>query len=116
VQLLVEFLTYLFDSGLSYSAINTARSALSALCSAKKADYTIGSHPTVVRFMKGIFELKTPTPRYNLTWDVSLVLTYLKSLGGDNSELTLKNLTYKLCALLLQHKEYRLCMLSELQK
>jgi hypothetical protein len=29
------------------------------------------------------------------------VLTYLKTLGGDNSELTLKNLTYKLCALLL---------------
>jgi hypothetical protein len=57
----------MFDSGLSYIAINTARSALSALSSAKKADYTIGSHPTVVRFMKGIFELKTPTPRYNLT-------------------------------------------------
>lgn len=97
---MLKFLTHLFDSGLSYSAINTARSALSALSSAASADHTIGSHPSVVRFMKGIFELRTPTPRYSSMWDVSVVLDHLKKLG-KNSALTFKQLTFKLCALLL---------------
>ena len=61
---------------------------------------TVGSHPLVVRFLKGIFELRTPQPNYNETWDVYKVLHYFKHLG-ENSEPSLKDLTFKLCALLL---------------
>ena len=60
----------------------------------------MGSHPLVVQFLKGIFELRTPQPRYNETWNVCKVLHYFKHLG-ENSELSLKDVTFKLCALLL---------------
>ena len=48
----LEFLSELFEKNIGYSAINTARSALSAMgivCDG----FSIGSHPLVVRFMKG---------------------------------------------------------------
>jgi integrase len=53
-----------------------------------------------VRFLKGVFELRTPEPRYSETWDVSVLLTFLRS-KGDNSFLSFKDLSRKLCALLL---------------
>ena len=53
----VEFLTKLFDDGHGYSSLNSARSALSSfLCS--NSGLTIGKFPSVIRFMKGIYELK----------------------------------------------------------
>lgn len=99
VNEVIEFLTELFCAGLSYSAINTARSALSTVVNTK-SDKTVGAHSRVVRFMKGVFELRTPMPRYSATWDVSVVLNYLRSLG-DNAKLSLKQLSLKLCTLLL---------------
>ena len=50
----LEFLTSLFRQGLGYSAINTARSALSAIITLGEKT-TFGEHPLVTRFMKGIF-------------------------------------------------------------
>ena len=49
--------------------------------------------------MKGIFHLRPPQPRYTKTWDVNKVLSYLKSLGPNDS-LSLKQLTLKTAALL----------------
>ena len=97
--MVLQFLTTLYEEGLGYSAINTARSALSAVVILPD-NKTVGSHPLVVRFLKGIFELRTPQPRCNETWDVYKVLHYFKHLG-ENSELSLKDLTFKLYALLL---------------
>ena len=97
--MVLHFLTTLYEEGLGYSAINTARSALSAVVILPD-NKTVGSHPLVVRFLKGIFELRTPQPRSNETWDVYKVLHYFKHLG-ENSELSLKDLTCRLCALLL---------------
>ena len=51
------------------------------------------------RFMKGIFHLRPPQPRYTKTWDVNKVLSYLKSLGPNDS-LMLKHMTLKTAALL----------------
>ena len=99
VDMVLQFLTTLYEEGLEYSAINTARSALSAVVILPD-NKTVGSHPSVVRFLKGIFELRTPQPRYNETWDVYKVLHYFKHLG-ENSELSLKDLTFKLYPLLL---------------
>lgn len=95
----LKFLTLLFEQGLKYSAINTARSALSAVIQTD-SDRTVGAHPLVVRFMKGVFELRTPMPRYSSTWDVSIVLKFIRELGA-NSDLSLKFLSWKLCTLLL---------------
>ena len=94
----LAFLASLKSSGLGYSAINTARGALSALLTISKRD-TIGSHPLVVRFMKGVFESCPPQPRYTSTWDVGIVLNYLKT-QSPVRRLTLKRLTLKLTMLL----------------
>lgn len=96
---LLEFLTDLFSQGLGYSAVNTARSAISTVMQTKTGQ-SIGSHPTVVRFMKGIYELKTPQPRYKQTWDVSILLDYFKSQEA-NAKLSLPDLSMKVCALML---------------
>ena len=59
----------------------------------------IGSHPIVSCFMKGIFQLRMLTPKYLVTWDVSVVLSYLKTLSPKNS-LSLKQSTLKLAMLM----------------
>ena len=64
----IDFLASLYEDGLGYSAINTAR------------NITFGNHPLVSRFLKGVFELKPSLPRYHRIWDVSVVLRHLKTL------------------------------------
>ena len=49
--------------------------------------------------MKGIFQLRMPTPKYLVTWDVSVVLGYLKTSSPKNS-LSLKQSTLKLAMLM----------------
>lgn len=99
VTLGVEFLTSLFKKGMSYSTINSARSALSQyvhLSNGQGGDF--GKHPLTSKFMRGVFKLRPPTAKYSSTWDVSLVLNRLRLL--DNDTCTLKELTQK-CVMLL---------------
>ena len=52
----INFLQQLVDQGLSYSAINTARSAISSVFSLTNEDtLRIGSNPLVQRFLRGVF-------------------------------------------------------------
>ncbi|CAG2240323.1 unnamed protein product [Mytilus edulis] len=95
----LEFLTSLYEIGLGYSAINTARSMLSSFMSVNQ-EKTVGQWPLVKRFLKGIFNLKPSLPRYQRTWDVEVVLKYLKTLSPVYM-LSLRVLTYKLVTLLL---------------
>ncbi len=76
----IDFLAYLFEQKLSYSAINSARSALSALLTPKDG-MAFGEHRLVCRFLKGVFEIKPSLPKYMEIWDVGQVLTYLRSLN-----------------------------------
>lgn len=99
VDVVIQFLTHLFESGLGYSAINTARSALAAVVQTND-NRSIGTHPMVVRFMKGVFELRTPQPKYQQTWDVEKLLSFFRT-QEENKDLNLKELTKKLCALLM---------------
>ena len=94
----IEFLTSLFKSGLGCSALNTARSALSAV---KKINDNIsfGKHPLVCRFIKGVFQLKSALPKYTHIWDVEKVLSYLQTLAPVSS-LDLKQLSLILATLL----------------
>ena len=94
----VEFLVSLYKSGLGYSAINTARSALSSILVLQNGE-KFGEHPLVVRCMKGIFELKPSLPKYCEIWDVKVVLDYLKTFDAL-SLLPLKDLTLNLTMLL----------------
>lgn len=77
VSHILNFLNVLYDEGLTYSAINTARSAISAFLGVLDVDQ-IGSHPLVVRFMKGISQTRPTLPRYHCIWDVKDVLNMFR--------------------------------------
>ena len=94
----IEFIVSLYKAGLGYSAINTARSALSSVL-ALKDGVKFGEHPLVVRCMKGIFELKAALPKYTEIWDVNIVLGYLRTFESVHF-LSLKELTLNLTMLL----------------
>ena len=72
----LDFLAHLLESGCGFSAINTARSALSSIILVNSVP--VGQHSLVKRFMRGVFNIKPSLPRYVHTWDVNVVLTYLK--------------------------------------
>ena len=94
----MAFLQELHDAGLSYSAINTAKSMLSSVFEIihKKE---IGKEVLIKRFMKGIFHLRPVLPKTIFTWDVKVVLKFLNTL--DNTQLTLRLLSIKLALLLI---------------
>ena len=94
----IEFLTFLFESGWGYSALNTARSALSAILTLFNG-IKFGEHPLVSRFLKGVYEQRPALPRYKAIWNVGEVLNYLTTLK-QVPELSLKDLTLKLTMLL----------------
>ena len=94
----VKFLAELYHTGVGYSAINTARCALST-CLLIDRCKNFGSRPLVSRFIKGIFESRPGLPKYFETWDVKQVFSYLQPLHPPES-LTLKDLTHKLVMLL----------------
>ena len=99
INVVLDFLLDLYNQGLSYSSINSARSTLSNFTLVTDYVGNVGSHPLVSRFMKGIFNMRPPTPRYVCTWDARVVLNHLRSLSPLGS-LTLKQLTLKLVMLL----------------
>ena len=94
----LDFLVTLRDKGLKYSTLNTAKSAISAVILPTN-NHTIGTHPLVSRFMRGIYKSNPPTPRYHTTWKVQTVLTYLSS-QDSVEKLDLKSLTLKLLMLI----------------
>lgn len=99
VMPVLDFLTLLYKQGLTYSAINTTRSALSSYITLETGT-CVGKHSLVSRLMKGIFQEKPPRPKYTEIWDVSIVLSYLQSLSPVD-KFSLKELTLKLVVLIL---------------
>lgn len=109
----LEFLAHLHhDLKMSYSAINTARSALSAYLMPIE-QHSVGSHPLVIRLLKGIFNTKPPTPRYTHMWDVSVVLTHLRGWPPVGS-LSLEQATYKTLMLMALVSAQRVQSLHQL--
>lgn len=94
----INFLPELVKSGVGYSGVNTARSAISTILVVSDSA-TFGTHPLVKRFLKGVLEQKPSLPRYETTWDVSQVLTHLRSYPLVEA-LSLK-LTFKVMVLAL---------------
>ena len=95
----LQFLMHLYNQGLSYSTINTARFALPSILNIR-GPHHFGSHPLVTCFLKGMYETWKPQPKYKTIWDVATVLKYLKTLW-PLEQLSLKDLTIKLLILLL---------------
>ena len=79
----LDFLAEEYQKGLSYSALNTARSALSSFILLKhEPGFAFGKHPLVIRFIKAVHNLRPPVCRYTVRY------------------LSLKDLTLKLVMLL----------------
>ena len=95
---MLDFLHTLYELGLSHSATGTHRSAISAKVEIPGVLQLV-ERWLVSPFMKRIFHLRPLQPRYTKAWDVNKVLSYLKSLGPNDS-LMLKQLTLKTAALL----------------
>ncbi len=98
----LEFLQGLFTKGLSYSALNTARSSISNLDANAILDGNVkpvGQHPLVCRYLRGIFNQVKPVPKYSTIWPVDKVLHYLKVLF-PLEQLSMKDLTFKLVMLI----------------
>ena len=63
--------------GTQYSTIYEYRSANSShhgLVKGKK----VSEHPTLIRLLKGVFNMRSPTQSLALSWDLSKVLTRLR--------------------------------------
>ena len=73
----IEFLTIYFNTGVGYSAVNSARSALSSLIKPLH-DIHFGKNSSVSRFWRGVFNIIPALPRYVTTWNVSKFFQYLK--------------------------------------
>ena len=108
----LNFLQHLLDGGLGYSALNTARSALSAIIILPQ-NIPFGSQTEVKLFMKGAFNLKPPAPRYVSTWDPSQVLKFLES-WTPASDISLEKLTIKTIVLILLITGHRTQIITSL--
>ena len=56
-----------------------------------------GQQTVIIRFMKGVFNIKPAFPKYNFTWDVGIVITYISKIDTNS----LKYLSKKLATLLV---------------
>ena len=89
IEDIVVFLTYLFERGLGYASICSARSALNNIIILPSYP-DISEHPFIKQFVKGVFIVKPPTPC--CTWDIKKVLNYVNQLPV-NEELSIKLLS-----------------------
>lgn len=93
-----EFLSKLEDTGVKYGAVNTARSAMSAVLPFFEGG-TFGNHQLTSMFCKSVYERHPPAPRYNQFWDVKKVFTLFKSENWQN--VSIKMLGKKVVMLIL---------------
>ena len=94
----MKFCTHLYNQNLSYSAINTARSALSAYVH-KIDGVTIGKHSDICRHLRGISVKRPSMGKPSHTWDADNVLSLLKTWHPLDT-LDFKRLTFKTLMLL----------------
>ena len=98
VTRVLDLLTELYNTDLGYSAISTARTAISSILLSTVA-ISFGSHPLVVRFLRGVYNSRPSLPRYTEIWDIRIVLDKLREMSPA-STLALKEVTYKLVMLI----------------
>ena len=139
INYVLDFLACLYEEGYAYRSINCYRSAISSfhekieglpvgqhpeVCTLLTAGFNLRPpHPEVCTLLTEGFNLRPPQPRYSSTWDVQIVLEFIKNNWTDNKSLPNKNLTLKLTMLLaptsasrasnIHHLDIRFMSLSE---
>ena len=89
------FLLSLFNENLSYSTLNSVRSALSFFLSDR---LPLGDDESISRLFRFFFRQRPSLPRYLVSWDVNVLLQLLIS-WHPSSVLSLKKLTLKTVSL-----------------
>ena len=100
VQDIIIFLSDMFDQGLSYSTINSARAAVISPLPPAQMPAVVASSVLLSKFMKEVFNARPSIPKVGATWDVNVFLKYLSTLSPPMG-LTLYALGAKLATLLV---------------
>jgi len=90
----LAFLASLLSQGATYGTLNTARSAVSLVNTTD-----LSTSRPIRRYLKGVFRLRPPTPRYEHTWEVGTVLRNLET-WWPLEDLLLQKLSTRLTLLL----------------
>ena len=109
----LSFLVHLFDSGLRYSGLNSARSAMSCILPTFEG-HNFGSHPLTVRLLRSFYNKRPPQARYAEMWDPQLVIDYLRE-KIPLRNLSIKDISLKFTMLFLLatcSRQQRLCSIK----
>ncbi|KAL0820486.1 hypothetical protein ABMA28_006351 [Loxostege sticticalis] len=109
IPTVLHFLTESYNSGSQYGTLNSYRSALALIL----GPY-MSKDDRISRFLKGVYRLRPPRPKYNETWDTSLVLNYLHN-QYPNEQLALEVLTKKCITLLALSTAHRVQTLAKIR-
>uniref|UniRef100_A0A1X7TH61 Core-binding (CB) domain-containing protein n=1 Tax=Amphimedon queenslandica TaxID=400682 RepID=A0A1X7TH61_AMPQE len=112
IEDVVNFLAHLYKEGYQYRSLNAYRSAIASMHTPIEG-VSIGQHPLVSRLLKGAFQSRPPLPRYQGTWDVSVVLHHIGEHQLDGS-ITLKQLSLRIVMLLALTRPSRSADISKL--
>ena len=96
----LDFLSNLSDQGLTYIAINSAKSALAHI-SLIPPYPKLSDHLLISQYGKGLFNLRPHGPKLQFVWDVKIVFSYLeeKSLNNKQPDKILSQKLLILCLL-----------------
>uniref|UniRef100_A0A1X7UKX7 Core-binding (CB) domain-containing protein n=1 Tax=Amphimedon queenslandica TaxID=400682 RepID=A0A1X7UKX7_AMPQE len=97
IEDVVSFLAHLYKDGYQYRSLNAYRSAIASMHT-PIVGVSVGHHQLVSRLLKRGVSI-TPPPRYQGTWDVSVVLHRIGRLQPDQN-LSLKELSLRTVMLL----------------
>ena len=98
VTSVLKFFTELYGKGCQYSSITLAHSALASVV-ILRGYATLSDHPLIKCFIKGVFHLRPPKPKYS-SGDADILLRYWQKIE-DNSQLNLLELSKKVTTLLV---------------
>ena len=111
-SVIVKYIRKMVDEKASYQTINLHKSAISKFHEGFQG-HTIGTHPLVKQALKAAFRINPPLPKYQHTFDISLLLDYIKNLP-PNERLSFKMLTYKTLILTIYASLSRVSSLARL--
>ena len=68
---LLDYFTHLYNSGASYSVINSSKSALFHIVFLPPYA-SILEHPQIIKYFKGVYNLRPPAQKTTFVWDVKI--------------------------------------------
>ena len=66
---LLDFFTHLYSSGASYSALKPSKSVFTHIVFLLPYS-SILEHPEIIKYFKGVYNLRLPTQKITSVWDV----------------------------------------------